>query len=546
MDRVKLEVRNLTKTYPGTVALSDFSAVLEGGHVYALLGKNGSGKSTLVKCISGAVLPSSGEIFLNDQRVQFKSPMDAFDAGIAIVYQELSLVLDFTVAENILIGRYPKKGPGGSIIDWKATNAKAAEILATLRIDIPVTAKVASLSVGQRQMIEIAKAMSYNPSVLILDEPTSALAQHEVESLFRVVHRSREQGVIVIFITHKLNEIRGVADYVTVIRDSRFMGTIPIAEASPKMLVDMMFGETQILTRPDNLPVADEVVLEVRGLTRGDTSSRTSPSPCARARSWASPGMLGSGRSELLRSIFGADPVDSGEIVLKGVAIQHPHIPSMKKLGMAMTPENRKEEGLIQMLSIKDNLCYASLDRLASWGLLTGRAQEPVVRRWIKELHIKIASPDHPVSSLSGGNQQKIVVGNWLNTEPSIIFFDEPSRGIDVQAKQQIFQIMWDLSRRGLSVDLRLHRAGGAAGGLPPHPDHGERQDPAGNHPREHVPGRTVRPVHGGLNRCPPRSTPATGRPGSTSALSRSRSSSWSSSVSSASSRGASRPGTTS
>jgi ribose transport system ATP-binding protein len=451
MSHVKLEVRNLTKTYPGTVALSDFSAVLEGGQVYALLGKNGSGKSTLVKCISGAVLPSSGEILLNDRKVQFKSPMDAFDAGIAIVYQELSLVLDFTVAENILIGRYLKKGPGNAIIDWKSTNAKAAEILATLRIDIPVTAKVASLSVGQRQMIEIAKAMSYNPSVLILDEPTSALAQHEVESLFQVVHRSREQGVIVIFITHKLNEIRGVADYVTVIRDSRFVGTIPIAEASPKVLVEMMFGETQILTRPENLPISEDVVLAVKGLTRRHRFQDISFS-LHKGEILGIAGMLGSGRSELLRSIFGADPVDSGEIVLNGVSIHHPHIPSMKKLGIAMTPENRKDEGLIQMLSIKDNLCYASLDSLASWGVLTGRSQEPVVRRWIKELHIKIASSDHPVSSLSGGNQQKIVVGNWLNTEPSVVFFDEPSRGIDVQAKQQIFQIMWDLSRRGLSV----------------------------------------------------------------------------------------------
>jgi ribose transport system ATP-binding protein len=451
MDSVKLEVRNLTKTYPGTVALSDFSAVLQGGKVYALLGKNGSGKSTLVKCISGAVLPTSGEIFLNDRKVDFKSPMDAFAAGIAIVYQELSLVLDFTVAENILIGRYLKKGPGKSVIDWQRTNERAAEILATLRIDIPVTEKVAHLSVGQRQMIEIAKAMSYSPSVLILDEPTSALAQHEVESLFQVVRRSREQGVIIIFITHKLNEIRGVADYVTVIRDSRFVGTIPIAEAKPKTLVEMMFGETQILTRPDNLPVSEEVVLEVKGLTRGQRFQDVSFT-LRKGEILGIAGMLGSGRSELLRSIFGADPVDSGEIVVKGVSIRHPHIPSMKKLGVAMTPENRKEEGLIQMLSIQDNLCYASLDLLAHWGLLTRKTQEPVVKRWIKELHIKIASAEHPVSSLSGGNQQKIVVGNWLNTEPSVIFFDEPSRGIDVQAKQQIFQIMWDLSRRGLSV----------------------------------------------------------------------------------------------
>jgi ABC-type sugar transport system ATPase subunit len=451
MEHVKLEVRNLTKHYPGTVALSDFSAVMHGGNVYALLGKNGSGKSTLVKCISGAVIPSGGELLLNDRKLNLKSPMDAFDAGIAIVYQELSLVLDFSVAENILLGRYFKKGPGDAVIDWPRTNEKAAEILAGLNIDIPVETRVASLSVGQRQMIEIAKAMSYNPSVLILDEPTSALAQAEVESLFQVIKRSREQGVIVIFITHKLNEIQGVADFVTVIRDSRFVGTIPIAEASPKKLVDMMFGETQVLSRPAGLEVGDEVVLEARGLTR-EPKFRDVSFSLRKGEILGIAGMLGSGRSELLRSIFGADPLDAGEVIVNGQAIRHPEIPLMKQLGLAMTPENRKEEGLIQMLSIKDNLCYASLDVLGKWGLLPARRQEPVVQRWVRELQIKIASAEHPVSSLSGGNQQKIVVGNWLNTEPSIIFFDEPSRGIDVQAKQQIFQIMWELSRNGLSV----------------------------------------------------------------------------------------------
>ena len=451
MDPIKLEVRNLRKTYPGTVALDDFSAVMHGGNVYALLGKNGSGKSTLVKCISGAVIPTSGELFLNDRKIELKSPLDAFDQGIAIVYQELSLVLDFTVAENILIGRYFKKGPGQAIIDWKRTNEKAAEILASLRIDIPVTAKASSLSVGQRQMIEIAKAMSFNPKVLILDEPTSALAQFEVESLFRVVQRSREQGIIVIFITHKLNEIRNVADFVTVIRDSRFVGTIPIAEAKPKTLVDMMFGETKILTRPANLGVSSEVVLQVKHLTRRQRFTDVSFS-LRKGEILGIAGMLGSGRSELLRSIFGADPVDSGEIVVNGVTITQPQIPAMKRLGLAMTPENRKDEGLVQILSIKDNLSYASLSSIASLGFINNRRQEPVVARWIRELQIKVSSAEHPVSSLSGGNQQKIVVGNWLNTAPSIIFFDEPSRGIDVQAKQQIFQIMWDLSRRGLSV----------------------------------------------------------------------------------------------
>jgi ABC-type sugar transport system ATPase subunit len=448
---IQLELRDLTKAYPGTVALRAFSAVLEGGNVYALLGKNGSGKSTLVKCISGAVLPTAGTMFLNGQPLLLNSPMDALAAGIAIVYQELSLVLDFTVAENILIGRYFMKGPGGRVIDWKRTNQAAAEVLATLRIDLPVTAKVSSLSVGQRQMVEIAKAMSSNPSVLILDEPTSALAQYEIESLFRVIQSSRERGIIVIFITHKLNEIRGIADQVTVIRDSRFVGTIPIAEASPKRLVDMMFGETQILARPDNLPVAEEVVLAVRGLTRRNAFTDVS-FQLRKGEILGIAGMLGSGRSELLRSIFGADPLDAGTVTLKGVTLSHPQIPAMKELGMAMTPENRKEEGLVQMASIQDNLCYASLKRIAALGFLTQRQQQPVVERWIRELQIKVASAEYPVSSLSGGNQQKVVVGNWLNTAPSIIFFDEPSRGIDVQAKQQIFQIMWDLSRRGLSV----------------------------------------------------------------------------------------------
>ena len=451
MDPIKLELKGMTKTYPGTVALSDFSAEMEGGQVYALLGKNGSGKSTLVKCISGAVLPTAGELYLNGRRLQFKNPMDAFREGIAIVYQELSLVLDFTVAENVLIGRYSMRGPGGAFIDWKKTNERAKAILDSLRIDLPVDVKVSKLSVGQRQMVEIAKAMSFNPSVLILDEPTSALAQYEIESLFQVVKRSREQGIIVIFITHKLNEIHGVADFVTVIRDSRFVGTIPIAQATPKTLVDMMFGETQVLTRPANLPVSDEVVLEVSGLCRRNHFADVS-FQLRKGEILGIAGMLGAGRSELLRSIFGADPLDAGTVTVQGERITRPSIPEMKRLGLAMTPENRKDEGLVQMASIQDNLCFASLNNIASLGFLTRRHQEPVVQRWIRELQIKVARAEHPVSSLSGGNQQKVVVGNWLNTAPSIIFFDEPSRGIDVQAKQQIFQIMWDLSRRGLSV----------------------------------------------------------------------------------------------
>jgi len=449
--QAKLEVRNLTKAYPGTLALQDFSAVFDGGKVYALLGKNGSGKSTFVKCLSGAVQPTAGTILIDDRPIAFRSPSEASRQGVAVVYQELSLVLDFSVAENIFLGRYPTLLRERGLIDWKQTNLQAEALLRTLKIDLPVTRPVARLSVGQRQMVEIAKAMSQNPRVLILDEPTSALARAEVASLMEVVKAARDQGVIVIFITHKLGEIRGIADFVTVLRDSRFVGTVPLAAATPKVIVDMMFGETQLQTRPADLPVGAEVRLRVEGLTRAGRYHDVGFEVRA-GEILGLAGMLGAGRTEVLRGIFGADPIDGGRIVLNGTEVRRPTIRRMKALGLAMTPENRKEEGLVQILSIADNLCLASLDEVGRRGLVTEARQEPVVRRWIGALQIKVSSPRRPVSSLSGGNQQKVVVGNWLNTEPTVVFFDEPSRGIDVQAKQQIFQILWNLSRQGMSV----------------------------------------------------------------------------------------------
>ena len=450
MDNFKLEIQNLTKDYPGTVALKDFSAVFNGGKVYALLGKNGSGKSTLVKCISGAIRPTDGKMLINGKPLLPKSPIDAFNQGIAIVYQELSLVRDLSVAENILLGRYNKKGPRHSIIDWHKTNQKAAEILASLQIEIPVTQIVRSLSVGQQQMIEIAKAMSFNPSVLILDEPTSALAQHEIESLFKIVRNLKDSGVIIIFITHKLHEIQAIADFVTVIRDGDNIGTITAREATPKKIVEMMFGEVRQLTRPCNLETSPEVVLEVRNLCRKDKFADVN-FKLHRGEVLGIAGMLGSGRSELLRAIFGADPFDSGEIITNGRTFHKSNIVAMKEMGLAMTPENRKEEGLVQILSIRDNLSLAGMNLMARKGFLNIKKQAPYIKQQIDNLQIKVSSAERPVSSLSGGNQQKVVIGNWLNAKPQIMFFDEPSRGIDVHAKQQIFQIMWDLSRQGIS-----------------------------------------------------------------------------------------------
>ncbi|MGE5529474.1 MAG: sugar ABC transporter ATP-binding protein [Patescibacteria group bacterium] len=452
MERFNLEVRGLTKVFPGTVALVDFSAEFQGGRVYALLGKNGSGKSTLVKCISGAIQPTRGRMFINGRPLAPKSPIDAFASGIALVYQELSLVPELSVGENILLGRYFKKGAGrGMIIDWPRTNAKAAEILASLHLDIPVAAKVRKLSVGQQQMVEIAKAMSYNPSVLILDEPTSALAQHEVDSLFAVVKKLCAQGVVIIYITHKLHELQAIADFVTVIRDGCNVGTIPIGEADPKRIVEMMFGEVRQITRPADLAVSDEILLEVRNLTRKPHFEDVG-FKLKKGEILGIAGMLGSGRSELLRAIFGADGFDAGEIAIAGRVLKRSDILTMKRLGLAMTPENRKEEGLVQVLSTRENLGFANLDGIAAHGFINRAMEMPYVEEQVTNLQIKVSSVERPVSSLSGGNQQKVVIGNWLNTRPRVVFFDEPTRGIDVLAKQQVFNIMWQLSQYGLGV----------------------------------------------------------------------------------------------
>ncbi|MEW9700200.1 sugar ABC transporter ATP-binding protein [Paenibacillus sp. SI8] len=442
-----LETSKITKVYPGTVALDQVSVSFESGKVHALLGKNGSGKSTLLKIFSGAVEPTQGEVILDGASLKFRDPRDAFAKGIVTVYQELSLVPGLTVAENIFLGRMPMKG---MVVDWKKTYAMANEILKELGVDIPAEETVYNLSVGQAQMIEIVKAMSFNPKVLQLDEPTSALAKNEIESLFKMIRELKKKNVIIIYVSHRLHELWEIADTCTVLREGHFIGKAPMQDLTRKDLIGMMFGDVEIRTRPENLTISSEVVLEVKGLTRKHKFQDVS-FQLRKGEVLGIAGMLGSGRTELLKSIFGADPFDSGEIYCSGQKIQSPTPEKMKKAGLAYTPEDRKHEGLIQIASIKDNLCVASLDLIAKGLFIRKKEEESFVQRQVNDLQIKVADVNHQVSSLSGGNQQKVVVGNWLNTKPSIMFFDEPTRGIDVNAKQQIFQIIWEQSRKGIS-----------------------------------------------------------------------------------------------
>lgn len=442
-----LKAENITKIYPGTKALDKVSVEFESGKVHAFIGKNGSGKSTLVKIFAGAVQPTEGCFYLDGEKITLHTPQDAIERGIATVYQELSLIPGLTVAENILMGRLPMKG---RIIDWKKTYRQAEALLKEYQVDIPAKEIIANLSLWQCQMVEIVKAMSTNPKVVMLDEPTSSLANHEIELLFQMIRALKKKDVIIIYISHKLQELWQIADSCTVLRDGQFIGKTVMKETTHQQLIQMMFGDVEIKTRPKDLAVGERVLLEVKNLTHKgyfeDVSFQVKEKEIVGIA-----GMLGAGRTELLRAIFGADTFDSGSVIFEGETIKNPTPEKMKNRGFALTPEDRKQEGLIQVMSVYNNLCVASLNYIAKHKFIIRKKEKEYVDSQIKGLQIKVPNTELPVSSLSGGNQQKVVVGNWLNTSPKIMFFDEPSRGIDVNAKQQIFQIIWEQSRKGIS-----------------------------------------------------------------------------------------------
>ncbi|KAA3656388.1 MAG: sugar ABC transporter ATP-binding protein [Chloroflexi bacterium] len=447
-----LTINKLNKQYPGVKALDNVDFSINPGEVRALLGKNGAGKSTLIKILSGAVQPDSGEIFINEKAATIQSPRDAFELGIGTVYQEMSLVPGLTVAENILLGRWPIKSQVGlSFIDRKKIRQQAQKALDQLEVELDLNAQVSRLNVAQQQLVEIAKAISFDPPVLVLDEPTSALPSEEVEILHRVVRRLAAKGRAIMYVTHRLQEIPHVADSVTVLRDGKLVGTIPVAEASPEKIAQMMIGTdwTRSQFRQNGEP--GEVKLAVRNLCQGETLRNVSFELRA-GEVLGIAGLLGSGRTELLRTIFGLDSFDSGEIVVQETAVSHLTPRKMKTLGIGLTPEDRRRQGLVMPFSVKHNLTLASLNRVSKQGILQGKKETQVANGMVAKLDVKTAHLGVRTETLSGGNQQKVVVGNWLNTHPEILIMDEPSRGIDIQAKEQIFKLVRELARDGLAV----------------------------------------------------------------------------------------------
>jgi ABC-type sugar transport system ATPase subunit len=448
MNVLEIRTDHIVKDYPGTRALDDVTICFDSGRVHALVGKNGSGKSTLVKIFAGAIKPTTGAFYLNDEKLHFNSTADAYEKGIVSVYQEMSLVPGLSVAENIFLGRLPKKNYA---IDWHKTYQMANLLLQQMKSNIDPYELVSRLSMWQMQVVEITKALSFKPKVIILDEPTSALAQNEVQNLFEAIRALRDQGVVVIYITHKLQELPQIADAVSVLRDGTLVGTVQMKNVSHKDIINMMFGEVKIQSRPTDIKVQEDCIMEVKGLSR-DGWYRDVNFKLKRGEVLGIAGMLGSGRTELLRGIFGADPVDSGEIVIEGRNYKSANPIKMVRAGIGLTPENRKTQGLILIHSIKDNLCYASMPITANGWLENKQKRNAFAEKQTRELQIKISDIGARCESLSGGNQQKVVVGNWLNTGPKIMLYDEPSRGIDVSAKQQIFEIMWEEARKGIST----------------------------------------------------------------------------------------------
>ncbi len=445
-----LALEQISKSFPGVRALDKVDFDVRAGEVHALLGENGAGKSTLIKIISGLYQPDAGTIRLEGEEVRFASPHDAQRRGIATIFQELLLFPELTVAENIFMGHAPRTRLRA--IDWSAMRAKAHELLASLDIhDLDVSRMVGALSVGNRQRVEIAKALSQDARILIMDEPTAALTEADVERLFGIVRLLRERGVGIVYISHRLEEVFMLADRVTVLRDGAYVATREVAEVCPDDLVNMMVGRTIENLFPKLDAQIGRPVLEVRGLCR-DPGFHDVDLVLRAGEVVGLAGLVGSGRSELAQAIFGLDPSDRGEILIDGRPVRITSAAQAKRLGIAYVPEDRGTQGLIRPMTLRENISLAVLRQVAPAWFIDRRAETVLAQRSVAQFRIRASSVEQVAEKLSGGNQQKVVLGKWLATRPRVLIMDEPTRGIDIGAKSEIHRLMSELAQQGLAI----------------------------------------------------------------------------------------------
>ncbi len=449
-----LDLRGIDKRFPGVRALKDAQFDVRPGEVHALIGENGAGKSTLIKIVSGVYQPDSGEIMLDGGRVEFGNPRESHSAGIATIYQELGLYPELSVAENIFMGHAPtRKRLGFNTIDWEAMEAEAEALLAELNIhNLDVGAMVGTLNVGNRQRVEIAKALSLDARILIMDEPTAALTESDVEQLFSIVRLLRERGVSIIYISHRLNEVFELADRVTVLRDGEYIGAKNVADTNEAELISMMVGRTIKNLFPKQAAHIGEVVLEARKLNRPPLTRDISFSVRA-GEIVGLAGLVGSGRSETAQVIFGVLPAESGEIRLNGQAVRITRPSEAVDYGIGYVPEDRGHQGLIREMTIRENTSMAVLESVSSRSFISRAKERALANGAIRQLSIRATGPDQIANKLSGGNQQKVVVSKWLASSPKLLIMDEPTRGIDVGAKAEIHRLMSRLAAQdGLAI----------------------------------------------------------------------------------------------
>ena len=444
-----LEMRNITKSFGGVQALRDVSFQCKPGTVHALVGENGAGKSTLMKILAGALLADSGEILFKGESHQHFSTREAINSGISIIYQELALVPQMTVAENIFLGREPRYRLG--FVNSKRLRTEAADLLNQLGIELELDLEVGKLTVAYKQMVEIAKALSKNADLIVMDEPSAILAGHELEQLFRIIESLIEQGVTIIYISHRLDEVFQIADEVTVLKDGEVVGTRQVQDLPRSELVQMMVGRTLDEVFPATNHERGEPILQAEDIST-DTILDGASLTLHVGEILGVAGMVGSGRTELARALFGADRLTTGRITIKGEPVSLKAPAEAIRQGLSLVPEDRKQQGLFTELPIRNNITLPILKRVTRWGVLRRGLEDEIVSEARRKHSIMMASADQEVQYLSGGNQQKVVLAKWLETKPEIIIMDEPTRGVDVGAKFEIYQLMRQLNDLGMAI----------------------------------------------------------------------------------------------
>lgn len=447
MDNYILTLKNITKEFPGVKALDDVTINIERGTIHGLVGENGAGKSTLIKVLAGIYQPNKGEIILDGKPCRFNSPIEARRAGISVVHQEIKLAEPLSVAENMFLGNVQLKN---GLVDWKGMRRRAREIVEDLGMDIDINAQVSSLTVAKKQIVEIMHAINNNSRILIMDEPSAVLTDRELEVMFRIVKQLRDKGITIIYISHRLDEIFGLCSNVSVLRDGRHIDTIPVASIDRQGLINMMVGREMGQEYPKEVGNVGGTILEVKNLSRGilqDISFEVKSGEV-----FGISGLVGAGRTELARAILGIDKPESGEVYVRGKKVHYRTFADAIRDGLGLIPEDRKLQGLVQIMSVKRNTTLVNMKRVLRAGVISSSLEEKLSKEYADKLHVVTPSMETEVQYLSGGNQQKVVIAKWLFQNSEILFLDEPTRGIDVGAKAEIYRLINRMAKEGKTI----------------------------------------------------------------------------------------------